>query len=81
MIYIIGMPTKLVPGTSLFVTIFVTGFVTIGNAPGDETIGIRTGVDTIGNSNCCDAVGVTGVSFSARDGKIGRYAHFSNLGK
>ena len=24
MIYLIGMPTKLVPGTSLFVTIFVT---------------------------------------------------------
>jgi uncharacterized membrane protein YfcA len=32
MIYIIGMPTKLVPGTSLFVTIFVTGFVTISHA-------------------------------------------------
>ena len=27
MIYLIGMPTKLVPGTSLFVTIFITGFV------------------------------------------------------
>ena len=26
------MPTKLVPGTSLFVTIFVTGFVTISHA-------------------------------------------------
>ena len=24
MIYLIGMPTKLVPGTSLFVTIFIT---------------------------------------------------------
>ena len=32
MIYLIGMPTKLVPGTSLFVTIFVTGFVTISHA-------------------------------------------------
>ena len=32
MIYIIGMPTKLVPGTSLFVTIFVTGFVVILHA-------------------------------------------------
>ena len=29
MIYIIGMPTKLVPGTSLFVTIFITAFVVI----------------------------------------------------
>jgi len=32
MIYLIGMPTKLVPGTSLFVTIFVTAFVTISHA-------------------------------------------------
>jgi len=32
LIYIIGMPTKLVPGTSLFVTIFVTAFVTILHA-------------------------------------------------
>ena len=32
MIYLIGMPIKLVPGTSLFVTIFVTGFVTISHA-------------------------------------------------
>ena len=29
MIYIIGMPTKLVPGTSLFVTIFITAIVVI----------------------------------------------------
>ena len=28
MIYIIGMPTKLIPGTSLFVTIFVSAIVT-----------------------------------------------------
>jgi len=32
MIYLIGMPTKLVPGTSLFVTIFITGFVTVSHA-------------------------------------------------
>ena len=32
MIYLIGMPTKLVPGTSLFVTIFVTGFVVVSHA-------------------------------------------------
>jgi uncharacterized membrane protein YfcA len=32
MIYLIGMPTKLIPGTSLFVTIFVTAFVTISHA-------------------------------------------------
>ena len=32
MIYLLGMPTKLVPGTSLFVTIFVTGFVVVSHA-------------------------------------------------
>ena len=32
MIYIIGMPTKLIPGTSLFVTIFITAFVVAGHA-------------------------------------------------
>ena len=38
MIYLIGMPTKLVPGTSLFVTIFVTAFVTISHAFAYNTI-------------------------------------------
>ncbi len=32
MIYIIGMPTRLVPGTSLFVTIFVSAIVTVLHA-------------------------------------------------
>ena len=38
MIYIIGMPTKLVPGTSLFVTIFITALVVIGHALKFQTI-------------------------------------------
>ena len=38
MIYLIGMPTKLVPGTSLFVTIFVTGFVVVAHAFAYNTI-------------------------------------------
>ena len=38
MIYLIGMPPKLVPGTSLFVTIFITGFVTISHALSFQTI-------------------------------------------
>ena len=38
MIYLIGMPTKLVPGTSLFVTIFVTGFVVVSHAFAYNTI-------------------------------------------
>jgi len=40
LIYVIGMPTKLVPGTSLFVTIFVTAFVTILHAFNYQTIDI-----------------------------------------
>ena len=40
LIYIIGMPTKLVPGTSLFVTIFVTAFVTILHAFNYQSIDI-----------------------------------------
>ena len=38
MIYLIGMPTKLVPGTSLFVTIFITGFVVVSHAFAYNTI-------------------------------------------
>jgi hypothetical protein len=38
MIYLIGMPTKLVPGTSLFVTIFITGFVVALHAFSYNTI-------------------------------------------
>ena len=38
MIYIIGMPTKLIPGTSLFVTIFVSAIVTILHALNYGTI-------------------------------------------
>ena len=38
MIYLIGMPTKLVPGTSLFVTIFITGFVVALHAFAYHTI-------------------------------------------
>ena len=40
MIYLVGMPTKLVPGTSLFVTIFITAFVVIGHALHFKTIDI-----------------------------------------
>jgi len=40
MIYLIGMPIKLIPGTSLFVTIFVTGFVVVSHALAYNTIDI-----------------------------------------
>ena len=38
MIYIIGMPTKVVIGTSLFQIIFVTGFTTIMHATQNYTV-------------------------------------------
>ena len=38
MIYLIGMPIKLIPGTSLFVTIFITGFVVVLHAFSYHTI-------------------------------------------
>ena len=43
MIYIIGMPTKLIPGTSLFVTIFVSAIVTVLHAFNYGTIDLNFG--------------------------------------
>ena len=40
MIYILGMPTKLVPGTSLFVTVFITAAVVIAHAVKFQSIDI-----------------------------------------
>ena len=50
MIYLIGMPTKLVPGTSLFVTIFITALVTVSHAFRYQTIDlILVGILIIGS--------------------------------
>jgi uncharacterized membrane protein YfcA len=38
MIYLLGMPTKVVVGTSLFQIIFVTGFTTIMHAINSQTV-------------------------------------------
>ncbi|MBE0554600.1 MAG: sulfite exporter TauE/SafE family protein, partial [Rhodobacteraceae bacterium] len=38
MIYILGMPTKVVIGTSLFQIIFVTGFTTVVHAVNSHTV-------------------------------------------
>ncbi len=38
MIYILGMPTKVVVGTSLFQIIFVTGFTTLMHATQNQTV-------------------------------------------
>jgi uncharacterized membrane protein YfcA len=38
MIYLLGMPTKVVIGTSLFQIIFVTGFTTVMHAVNSQTV-------------------------------------------
>ena len=69
MIYIIGMPTRLVPGTSLFVTIFVTAFVTILHAFNYQTIDIVLVVILISGSIIGIQVGI----------KVGTYLEASEL--
>ena len=44
MIYILGMPTKVVVGTSLFQIIFVTGFTTLLHATTNYTVDIALAV-------------------------------------
>jgi uncharacterized membrane protein YfcA len=44
MIYILGMPTKVVVGTSLFQIIFVTGFATLLHATTNYTVDIALAV-------------------------------------
>ena len=69
MIYIIGMPTKLVPGTSLFVTIFVTAFVTILHAFNYQSIDLILVIILIIGS-------IVGVQIGQ---KIGQYLDSSEL--
>ncbi len=44
MIYILGMPTKVVVGTSLFQIVFVTGFTTIMHATTNQTVDLALAV-------------------------------------
>ena len=69
MIYIIGMPTRLVPGTSLFVTIFVTAFVTILHAFNYQSIDIVLVIILISGSIIGIQVGI----------KVGTYLEASEL--
>ena len=69
MIYIIGMPTKLVPGTSLFVTIFVTAFVTILHAFNYQSIDIVLVIILISGS-------IIGIQMGI---KVGTYLEASEL--
>ena len=69
LIYVIGMPTKLVPGTSLFVTIFVTAFVTILHAFNYQTIDIILVIILISGSIIGIQIGI----------KVGEYLEASEL--
>jgi len=69
MIYIIGMPTKVVPGTSLFVTIFVTAFVTILHAFNYQSIDIVLVIILISGS-------IIGIQLGI---KVGEYLEASEL--
>ena len=44
MIYLLGMPTKVVIGTSLFQIIFVTGFVTVMHSVSSQTVDVMLAV-------------------------------------
>jgi hypothetical protein len=69
MIYIIGMPTKLVPGTSLFVTIFITAIVVILHAINYQSIDLVLVITLIFGS-------IIGVQFGL---KIGEFLKSSEL--
>ena len=69
MIYIIGMPTKLVPGTSLFVTIFITAIVVILHAINYQSIDLVLVITLIFGS-------IIGVQLGL---KIGEYLKSSEL--
>jgi len=69
LIYVIGMPTKLVPGTSLFVTIFVTAFVTILHAFNYQSIDIVLVIILISGS-------IIGIQLGI---KVGEYLEASEL--
>jgi hypothetical protein len=69
MIYIIGMPTKLVPGTSLFVTIFITAIVVILHAINYQSIDLVLVITLIFGS-------ILGVQIGL---KIGEYLESSEL--
>ena len=69
MIYIVGMPVKLIPGTSLFVTIFISAIVTILHAFNYGSIDLTLVVPLILGS-------ILGVQFGQ---KLGQYLDSSHL--
>ena len=69
MIYIVGMPVKLIPGTSLFVTIFISAIVTVLHAFNYGSIDLFLVVPLIFGS-------IIGVQFGQ---KLGQYLDSSHL--
>ena len=69
MIYIVGMPVKLIPGTSLFVTIFVSAIVTILHAFNYGSIDLMLVIPLIFGS-------ILGVQLGQ---KFGQYLHSAHL--
>ena len=69
MIYIVGMPVKLIPGTSLFVTIFISAIVTILHAFNYGSIDLTLVVPLILGS-------ILGVQLGQ---KLGQYLDSSHL--
>ena len=72
MIYIVGMPVKLIPGTSLFVTIFISAIVTILHAFNYGSIDLFLVVPLIFGS-------IIGVQFGQKLGQYLDSAHLKSL--
>ena len=61
MIYLLGMPTKVVVGTSLFQIIFVTGYTTVAHAVANQSVDVLLALFLI-------IGGVVGAQYGARFG-------------
>ena len=72
MIYIVGMPIKLIPGTSLFVTIFISAIVTILHAFNYGSIDLTLVIPLILGS-------ILGVQFGQKLGQRLDSAHLKTL--
>ena len=72
MIYIVGMPVKLIPGTSLFVTIFISAIVTVLHAFNYGSIDLFLVVPLIFGS-------IIGVQFGQKLGQYLDSAHLKSL--
>jgi len=72
MIYIVGMPVKLIPGTSLFVTIFISAIVTVLHAINYGSIDLFLVVPLIFGS-------IIGVQFGQKLGQYLDSAHLKSL--